>query len=163
MRSWNRAVTWAAVPLLLSACGPELGSDPADLVLVNGTVVTLDEGTPEAEGLAVRDGRIVAVGSSREMRAFVGAGTELVDLDGGTALPGLIEGHGHFLGLGQSRMILDLTTTNSFQDIVDQVASAVAETEPGEWITGRGWHQETWTGFPSTMPSPRSLRTTRSP
>jgi len=148
MRSWNRAVTWAAVPLLLSACGPELGSDPADLVLVNGTVVTLDEGTPEAEGLAVRDGRIVAVGSSREMRAFVGAGTELVDLDGGTALPGLIEGHGHFLGLGQSRMILDLTTTNSFQDIVDQVASAVAETEPGEWITGRGWHQEKWTETP---------------
>lgn len=148
MRTWIRAVTWAAAPLLLSGCGPDMASDPADLVLVNGTVLTLDDGTPRAEGLAIRDGRVVALGSSREMRDFVGAETELVDLDGRTALPGLIEGHGHFLGLGQSRMILDLTTTTSFQDIVDQVATAVAETEPGEWITGRGWHQEKWTETP---------------
>ena len=134
--------------LVVAACGPEMAESPADLVLVNGTVITLDEETPSAQGLAVQDGRIVALGSSRDMRAWVGNGTEVVDLAGRVAVPGLIEGHGHFLGLGQSRMILDLTTTASFQDIVDMVAAAAAEAEPGEWITGRGWHQEKWTSTP---------------
>ncbi|HSM03297.1 MAG TPA: amidohydrolase [Longimicrobiales bacterium] len=138
----------ALAVLAAAACGPEMAETPADLVLVNGMVITLDEEMPEAQGLAVRDGRIVAVGTSREMRAYVGNGTEVVDLADRVAIPGLIEGHGHFLGLGQSKMILDLTTTTSFQDIVDMVAAAVAETEPGEWITGRGWHQEKWTSTP---------------
>lgn len=133
---------------LAAACGPEMAEDPADLVLVNGTVITLDDETPRAEGLAVQDGRIVAVGSSREMRSWVGNGTEIVDLADRVAIPGLIEGHGHFLGLGRARMILDLTTTTSFQDIVDMVAAAAEEAEPGEWITGRGWHQEKWTSTP---------------
>ncbi|MEJ2540188.1 MAG: amidohydrolase [Gemmatimonadota bacterium] len=110
--------------------------------------LTLDAAAPEAQGLAVRDGRIVAVGTSREMRDHVGPGTELVDLDGRVAVPGLIEGHGHFLGLGRARMILDLTTAESFQEIVDMVAAAAEEAEPGEWITGRGWHQEKWTSTP---------------
>jgi predicted amidohydrolase YtcJ len=148
MRAWTRAST-AALPILMAAaCGPETADDPADLVLVNGTVITLDAAAPEAQGLAVRDGRIVAVGTSREMRDHVGPGTELVDLDGRVAVPGLIEGHGHFLGLGRARMILDLTTAESFQEIVDMVAAAAAEAEPGEWITGRGWHQEKWTSTP---------------
>ncbi|UCC27054.1 MAG: amidohydrolase [Gemmatimonadales bacterium] len=134
--------------VVAGACGPEMAENPADLVLVNGKVVTVDDAVPEAQGLAVRDGRVVAVGSSRDMRAWVGAATEVVDLDGRLAVPGLIEGHGHYLGLGRAKMILDLTTTTSFQDIVDMVAVAVAEADPGEWITGRGWHQEKWTSTP---------------
>lgn len=144
----SRLIAVLAAGLILAACGPEPMEDPADLVLVNGRVVTLDDAVPEAEGVAVRDNRIVALGSSREMRAWVGSDTEVVDLDGRLAVPGLIEGHGHFLGLGRARMILDLTTITSYQDMVDMVAAAVAEAEPGEWITGRGWHQEKWTSTP---------------
>jgi len=132
---------------LLAACSPDR-EEPADLVLVNGKVVTVDESLPEAEGVAVRDGRIVAVGSSRDMRAYVGNETELVDLDGRLAIPGLIEGHGHYLGLGRAKMILDLTGTASFQEIVDLVAAAAAAAEPGTWISGRGWHQEKWSSTP---------------
>ncbi|MDT8342493.1 MAG: amidohydrolase [Longimicrobiales bacterium] len=146
-RVLTRLLPALAVGALATACSPPMET-PADLVLVNGKVVTVDDALPEAQGVAVRDGRIVAVGSSREMRAYVGAGTELVDLDGRLAIPGLIEGHGHFLGLGTARMILDLTTTTSFQDIVDMVAEAAAAAEPGAWITGRGWHQEKWTSTP---------------
>ncbi|HSG49374.1 MAG TPA: amidohydrolase [Longimicrobiales bacterium] len=146
-RAFPRLTPALALGALLAACSPQM-EEPADLVLVNGKVVTLDGSVPEAEGVAVRDGRIVAVGSSRDMRAYVGNDTELVDLDGRLAVPGLIEGHGHFLGLGRARMILDLTTVTSFEEIVDRVAAAVAEAEPGEWITGRGWHQEKWTSTP---------------
>ncbi len=137
-----------ALGVFVGACGPDTVENPADLVLVNGKVITVDDDRPEAQGVAVRDGRIVAVGSSRDMRSWVGSGTEVVDLDGNVAIPGLIEGHGHYLGLGRAKMILDLTTTTSYQDIVDMVAAAVAESEPGEWITGRGWHQEKWTSTP---------------
>lgn len=133
--------------VLAAACSTAM-EEPADLVMVNGKVVTMDDALPEAQGLAVRDGRIVAVGSSREMRAYVGSDTELVDLDGRLAVPGLVEGHGHFLGLGRAKMILDLTAVTSFQEIVDMVAAAAAEAEPGTWITGRGWHQEKWTSTP---------------
>jgi predicted amidohydrolase YtcJ len=127
---------------------PGTDAEPADLVLTNGKIVTVDDARPEAEALAVRDGRIVALGSRDEIAAYVGDETEVIDLDGRLALPGFIEGHGHFTGLGDARMILDLTVTESFEDIVAMVEAAVAEAEPGAWIRGRGWHQEKWTSTP---------------
>lgn len=120
----------------------------ADLVLLSGTVVTVDSNTPEAEALAVADGRVLALGSTSEIEAFVGEATEVVDLDGRLALPGFIEGHGHYLGLGRAQMILDLTGIRSWDEMVDLVAEAAGDAEPGEWITGRGWHQERWDPAP---------------
>jgi len=134
----------------ISACAGE-NPDAADLVLTNGKIVTVDEAMPEVEAVAIRGDRIIAVGTSTEMEAFIGSSTEVVDLAGRVAVPGFIEGHGHYVGLGQAKMILDLTETRSFQDIVDMVAAAVAEAEPGEWIEGRGWHQEKW-DEPATGP-----------
>jgi predicted amidohydrolase YtcJ len=64
-------------------------------------------------------------------------------------MPGFIEGHGHFTGLGQSKLSLDLTTARSWDDIVALVAEAARAAPPGEWITGRGWHQEKWTRVPT--------------
>lgn len=132
----------------VSACGGEQG-DVADLVLLNGTVVTVDADLPEAEAIAVAGDRIVAVGSSAEIQAWVGDDTEVVDLEGRLAIPGFIEGHGHYLRLGQTQSILDLTTAASWQDIVDQVAEAAAAAQPGEWIEGHGWHQEKWESTPA--------------
>jgi len=151
--------TFLLVPaLLLTACqsepptnqAPEPSAmdtpraEAADRILTGGTVITVDADRPEAEAVAIKDGRILAVGSAEAIAAHAGEATEIIDLDGRVAMPGFIEGHGHFLGMGQALMILDLMPTRSFADIVAMVADAAAEAEPGEWIVGRGWHQERW-------------------
>lgn len=146
----QRFALLGALVLGVSACSGD-NPDAADLVLTNGKVVTVDDAMPEAEAVAIRGDRIIAVGTSADIQDFVGSSTEVVDLEGRTAVPGFIEGHGHYVGLGQAKMILDLTQTQSFQDMVDMVAGAVAEAEPGEWIAGRGWHQEKW-AEPATGP-----------
>lgn len=137
--------------LILVACGQvDTVREPADLVLRGGRVVTVDEGRPEAEAVAVRDSILVAVGSDKEIEPLIGPDTRVIELDGRLAVPGLIEGHGHYMSLGESKTILDLTTVESWDEIVAMVEQAVAETEPGEWIRGRGWHQEKWTSPPSS-------------
>ena len=116
----------------------------ADVVLVSGRVLTLAEDQPEVSAVAVRRGRIAAAGDDAEIRRLIGSETVVIELNGRTLLPGFIEGHGHFLGLGEALMTLDLQGTRTFSALVDQVREAVAEAQPGEWIIGRGWHQESW-------------------
>ncbi len=132
--------------LCLIGCGPSGNS--ADLILINGKIVTVDDENPEVEAIAVRSDTIMALGSQADIEALRGPNTEVIDLEGKLAIPGFIEGHGHFLGLGNAKMILGLAGTSSWQEIVDMVEAAVAEAEPGEWITGRGWHQEKWDSIP---------------
>jgi predicted amidohydrolase YtcJ len=117
---------------------------PADLVLRGGKVVTLNPERPVAEAIAVTGGRITAIGSTTEMNSYVGPETQVIELEGALATPGLIEAHAHFMDLGESRMTLDLVGTES----ADQVASLVAETSEqapdGAWIQGHGWDQNDW-------------------
>jgi predicted amidohydrolase YtcJ len=131
---------------LLSQQAP--APQPADLVLRNGRIVTLDAGKPEAQAIAARNGAIVAVGTDAEVGRFVGPATQVIDLGGQFAMPGFIEGHGHFTGVGENKLNLDLMNTRSWEEIVHQVALAVEKAKPGEWIIGRGWHQEKWTSTP---------------
>ena len=116
----------------------------ADLVLLHGTIITVDAKHPGATALAVSGDTVLAVGTDAEIQRYVGPGTRVLDLHGATALPGFIESHGHFLGLGESRMQLDLTKAASWGEIVRMVAAAVQTARPGAWILGRGWHQEKW-------------------
>ncbi len=132
--------------MVMLACGA--APEPADLVITGGRIVTLDPERPEVEAMAARGQKIIATGSAAEMAKLIGGTTEVIDLDGALAVPGFIEGHGHFTGLGRSRMILDLMQVESFDEIVEMVAVAVAEAEPGAWILGRGWHQEKWNSTP---------------
>jgi hypothetical protein len=134
--------------LALARCESEPPSDPADLVLRNGKIVTVDQARPEAQALAVRDGRIAAVGTDEEIERYLGPETEVIDLEGKLAAPGFIEGHGHFMGLGTAKMILDLTKVKDWSEIVAMVGEAAKSAEPGAWIQGRGWHQEKWTSPP---------------
>ncbi len=120
----------------------------ADLVLRNGRIITLDDGTPVAQALAARNGAIVFIGSNTDVAKFVAPTTRVINLLGQTAIPGFIEGHGHFTGIGENKINLDLMATKSWQDIVTQVALAVEKARPGQWIIGRGWHQEKWTSTP---------------
>ena len=92
-----------------------------------GGAVTLDEAKPTVDALAIRDGTVVALGTAEEIEPFVGEVTEVLDLEGRLAIPGFIEGHGHFLGMGLARMQLDLMGTTRWQQIVDLVAERVAE------------------------------------
>ncbi len=124
-------------------------AETADLILVNGKIVTVDDRFPTASWIALRGDRIAALGSSpKGFNRHVGDGTEIIDLGGALAVPGLIESHGHFTGLGQSKTILDLTTARSWDDIVALVASSAKSAKPGEWIQGRGWHQDKWDRMP---------------
>ncbi len=136
-----------ALTLLSVGCAPSV--EPADLVLTNGKIATVDGDLGEVEALAVTGYQITAVGTSAEIAAYVGPETEVIDLEGRLATPGFIEGHGHFMGLGSSLLNLDLMDASSWDDIVLMVAEAVAETEPGTWINGRGWHQEKWDEVPT--------------
>ena len=133
--------------VLLAACQPG-GTEYADLVLTGGKVVTVDDALPEAEALAVTGHTITAVGTNEEIAGYVGPSTEVIELGGRLVIPGFIEGHGHYMSLGRAKMILDLTTATSWDDIVRMVGDAAAQAPPGEWVTGRGWHQEKWTSTP---------------
>jgi predicted amidohydrolase YtcJ len=144
-------VNKSSIPILLLAfalVGVEAQVQPADLVLRGGRVVTLDPAVPEAQALAARDGAIVAVGSNADMARYVGSSTQVIELNGQLAIPGFIEGHGHFNNIGEGKMNLELMGTKSWNEIVQMVAQAVEKAKPGQWIIGRGWHQEKWTSTP---------------
>ena len=135
--------------ILFANCAGQPAEEPATLVLRGGNIVTVNEGQPRAQALAARGDRIVAIGTDTEIAPLIGPSTEIIDLAGQTAVPGFIEGHGHFMGLGQARMVIDLMDTTSFAQIVAKVAEGAKTTKPGDWILGRGWHQEKWTTTPS--------------
>lgn len=131
---------------LVFSCAPK--KEPADLVLTNGKIVTVDEANPEAEALAVRGDTIMAVGSSKEIKPYIGEKTKVIDLEGKLAIPGFIDAHAHFTSIGQAKMRLDLTKVRNWDEIVAIVREAVEKAQHGEWILGRGWHQEKWDKTP---------------
>ena len=122
---------------------------PADLVLTNGRIVTVDDARPEVEALAVSGDKIMALGTAAEIKPMIGPATKVIDLQGQLAIPGFIESHGHFTGVGGAQLQLNLMNVDSWDKIVAMVAEAVSRAKPGQWIYGRGWHQEKWTSRPS--------------
>jgi predicted amidohydrolase YtcJ len=132
---------------LLSAAA--LLAQPADLVLRNGKIVTMNAAAPTAQAIAVRGDKITALGPDSAAQRWIGPNTKVIDLHGQLAIPGFIEGHGHFTGVGEFRMGLDLREARTWDDIVAQVARAVQQAKPGQWIVGRGWHQSKWTVPPT--------------
>jgi len=135
--------------LALTMWGGVLGAQPADLVLRNAKLITMESADPQAQALAARGGKIVAIGTNQQMQSYIGGSTKVIDLGGRLAIPGLIEGHGHFMGLGSSKMVLNLRDAKNWDQIVAMVAAAAREAKPGTWILGRGWHQAKWDPPPS--------------
>ena len=117
---------------------------PADLVVVHARVYTVDPSRPEAQALAIRSDRIVAVGTDAEALAFRGAATQVVDAGGRAVVPGLHDAHGHVLGLGQSLQEVDLRGTTSAQAVIDAVRTRARDVPKGQWVRGRGWDQNDW-------------------
>ena len=158
MNDLMRHLTLILLASLLAACGGETSAPEADaahaddafadLVLIGGIIATVDPEIGNVEALAVNGYQIAAVGSDREIAPYVGPETRVVELDGRFVMPGFIEGHGHFLGLGESLRIIDLAEIRDWDEAVRLVATAADKAPPGEWITGRGWHQDKWERVP---------------
>jgi hypothetical protein len=120
----------------------------ADVVIMGGKIATVDPELGNVEALAINGYQITAVGSNEEISSLIGSETKIVELNGRFAMPGFIEGHGHYLGLGRSKQILDLNDIKNWNEIVSMVAVAVDKANPGDWIFGRGWHQDKWDSLP---------------
>jgi hypothetical protein len=133
-----------AVLALLPVAWAQTQVEPATLVLRNGRIATVDEAKPEAQALAARGDTLVAVGTNEEIAPYIGPRTRVIDLQGRRAVPGFIEAHGHFTGVGEARIVLNLTRVKNWDEVVAMVKEAAAKTRPGEWIRGRGWHQDKW-------------------
>lgn len=136
------AATVAAGVAVIGA--PQAPSAPADLVIVNARVYTVDPGQPHAEAVAIRGDRLVAVGRTAEALAFRGSSTQVIDAGGRAVIPGLHDAHGHVLGLGESLQQVNLRGTTSAQAVIDLVKARAAALPKGRWIQGRGWDQNDW-------------------
>lgn len=149
---FRHVVFWslAFLILLTTSCTTEK-KESATLLIYGGPIYTVDSTQTMVEAVATKDSIILFAGSMAEAEQLLGEETQRIDLNGKTMTPGLIEGHGHFMGLGYNELNLDLMHTTSYQEIVDAVAEKVKTTAPGEWITGRGWHQSKWTEMPEKM------------
>ncbi|HEY8152346.1 MAG TPA: amidohydrolase [Vicinamibacteria bacterium] len=147
MRKTSRrasGVAVLAVLALLPVASAQSKVEPATLVLRNGRIATVDDAKPQAQALAARGDTLVAVGTNEDIAPYIGPHTKVIDLQGRRAVPGFIEAHGHFTGVGEARIVLNLTRVKNWDEIVAMVRDAAGKARPGEWIRGRGWHQEKW-------------------
>lgn len=144
-----RYISLLLVLVLASCTTPE--KETATLLIHGGPIYTVDSTQTVVEAVATRDSIILFAGSLEEAEQYKGTETQVIDLQGKAMTPGLIEGHGHFMGLGYNELDLNLMGTKSYQEIVDAVAEKVKSAAPGEWILGRGWHQSKWDSMPEAV------------
>ncbi|MCX7874849.1 MAG: amidohydrolase [Melioribacteraceae bacterium] len=134
---------------LLISCGKIQMEHKADIVLRNGTIITLEDSIPTAQALAIKDGKIIFVGSNQDVGKFISSTTNIIDLNEKFVMPGFNDSHAHFLGLGESLLNLDLRNAKNWNEVISIVDNAVKNSKPGEWIIGRGWHQEKFSPAPN--------------
>ena len=147
----------ASAVVLALALAPLAGSAqvavsaPADLIITNARIYTVDDNRPMAEALSVRGGRVLFAGSARGAMATRGPLTRVVDAAGATVIPGIADAHVHLLSLGFALRTVDLDGTRSYDEVIARVAAKAKELPAGAWITGRGWDQNDWpdTRFPT--------------
>jgi len=115
---------------------------PADTVLVNGQLITVDPNDRLAQALAIRQGKIIRVGTDREVRRLIGPKTTVIDLHERAATPGLIDAHAHVLNTGLVELFeIDLSHAASIAEITAALAKRVAKARVGEWVVGSGWDE----------------------
>ena len=123
----------------------------ADLIIRGGKIYTGVDSQLNVEAVAVKGDKIIFAGSEKEADEFKNDQTRINDLQGKVMTPGFIEGHGHLLGLGFQELTLNLAGAKSYDELVERVKEAVAKSKPGDWIIGRGWHQDRWDKKPSKL------------
>ncbi len=130
--------------LALCTIAPMALEAQADLVLTNGRIYTVDNARPIVTAMAVRDGRVIFIGSDVEARALVTPSTHVIDLHGSPVYPGFTDAHAHLLGLGTMLQRVNLAGSMSYDEVIARVKSFVKDVKPGQWIQGRGWDQNRW-------------------
>jgi predicted amidohydrolase YtcJ len=124
---------------------------PADMVILGGRIYTVSDQTPTVEAVAVTGNKIVFAGAEKDARSLIGDNTTVIDLEGKVLTPGFIEGHGHLMGVGYNELNLDFMNAKSFDEMIEMVRDAAAKAQSGQWIVGRGWHQDKWEIKPDKM------------
>jgi len=114
----------------------------ADLIVTNANIYTVNDYLPKAEAFAISNGKFIGIGTSKEIRSGFKS-KNVINLKGKTIVPGLIDGHCHFYGLGQNMQVVDLVGTKSYQEILDKLVQYQKDRKP-EFIQGRGWDQNDW-------------------
>jgi hypothetical protein len=151
MRTLPTLVLLALVAVSAGAQTPQ----PADLIVTNARIYTVDPSRPMVDAMVVRGGRVVFTGPARLALTYRGASTRVLDLAGKTVIPGMIDSHVHLLNLGNALRNVDLRVTRSYDEVIARVVARVKETPAGQWITGRAWDQNDWadTRFPTKRSS----------
>jgi predicted amidohydrolase YtcJ len=130
--------------LLTAALAVSAAAQPADLLLVNGNIHTLDPARPHATAVAVRGDRIVFVGDEAGARQFRAGAKRVIDLGGATVVPGLNDAHMHLEGIGARELLFDLEGTKSIAELQQKLAARVRGAAAKKWIVGRGWIETHW-------------------
>ncbi len=123
-------------------------SEVADSVIINTKIYTVNKTTPIVEAVAIKDSKILKTGTSVEIQKYVGEKTEVIDLSGKYVYPGFVEGHAHIMGIGDNQLNVNLLGVKSYDELIQAAAERAKSTPKGEWITGRGWHQDKWENQP---------------
>jgi|APTNR8051073442_1049403.scaffolds.fasta_scaffold00039_156 hypothetical protein len=137
------------VSLALMVLSCNSGKEPADMVILGGTIYTVNESQATVEAVVVKGDKIEFAGTEQDARTWIGDSTKVIDLQGKTMTPGFIEGHAHFFGVGYFELDIDLTNAKNYDEVVEKVREAVLQAQPGQWILGRGWHQDKWDKRPA--------------
>jgi predicted amidohydrolase YtcJ len=145
--------------LALLLATPLAAQKPADVIVTNARIYTVDDTRRVVAAMAVRDGRIAFTGSMREAMALKGSATRVLDLGGRTVIPGMVDAHAHLLGLGQSLQTVNLFGAKSYDEVIARVVARAKDIPAGQWILGRGWDQNQWgdTRFPTHEALTRAL------
>jgi predicted amidohydrolase YtcJ len=136
-----------SVALMVLSCNSD--KEPADMVILGGKVYTVNEAQPMVEAVVIKGDKIEFAGTEKDARSWIGDSTKVIDLQGKTMTPGFIEGHAHFFGVGYFELDIDLTNTKNYDEVVEKVREAALKAQPGQWILGRGWHQDKWDKRPA--------------
>ena len=130
--------------ILISCTPPE----PVDLIITNGQIYTANDATPNVEAVVIKEGKIIYAGDKSGLSKYEG---ETLDLNGKTLLPGMHEGHAHLMSVGNNLLNVDLMKAQTYAEAIELVRERAANTPEGQWIIGRGWHQDKWIDQPERM------------
>src|SRR5262249_40282963 len=118
----------------------------ADLIIINANVHTMDAGLPISQALAIAGDRIIAVGSSDDIKSLAGPKTRVIDAHGQLVLPGFNDAHVHFMSGGFQLSSVDLRDANTPKEFAERIRAFAAKLPKGRWITGGNWDHERWPG-----------------
>ena len=169
----KQTLMFLALSLIATASSAKGPSAPPDTIFLNGDIYT--QATPaRAQAIAVRDGRIVAIGTNDDIRKLKGTHTQVIDLGGHFVMPGFNDAHVHLEEAGLELLSVDLRGVRSLQEMQQRIAAAAKTAAPGEWLVGGGWDHTLWptatsplvrisTPSPPDIPPSSSASTATSP